>query len=226
MKRYIIGVADNPSKANLQDFDTSVRAVGCNPKMFKTIKHAIKFIIARDNLIECIALSIEEIETSNIYDIMNTLRTLCTMSNKTQPPVMVYSNYPLDAVTIRKLTQAGVKGIIFVVPEFTDEDKITSWLELMAGRTYLHKAVQDILKPARLKLKNDNNKTIELTPRQNQVLELICTRGASNKSIARLLDISESTVKLHTGAILKKYGLTNRTQLALFAKSKKPKVQS
>ena len=59
---------------------------------------------------------------------------------------------------------------------------------------------------------------IILTPRQRQILEIVATRGISNKNIARMLHISESTVKLHMSGILKKFGLRNRTQLALFAR--------
>lgn len=56
---------------------------------------------------------------------------------------------------------------------------------------------------------------ISLTVRQTQVATLICNRGLSNKSIANMLKISESTVKIHISAILKAYGVRNRTQLAL-----------
>lgn len=57
--------------------------------------------------------------------------------------------------------------------------------------------------------------SLELTPRQSQVLKLICHRGLSNKAIGNILKISESTVKIHTSAILKRYGVKNRTQLVL-----------
>lgn len=56
---------------------------------------------------------------------------------------------------------------------------------------------------------------LKLTPRQSQVLKLICHRGLSNKAIGNILKISESTVKIHTSAILKRYGVKNRTQLVL-----------
>jgi DNA-binding NarL/FixJ family response regulator len=58
---------------------------------------------------------------------------------------------------------------------------------------------------------------ITLTPRQTQILSLISNRGISNKSIALVLKISESTVKTHVGAIMKRYCVKNRTQLALAA---------
>ena len=59
---------------------------------------------------------------------------------------------------------------------------------------------------------------IVLTLRERQILDIVVTRGVSNKNIARMLHISESTVKLHMSSILKKFGLRNRTQLALFAR--------
>ena len=58
---------------------------------------------------------------------------------------------------------------------------------------------------------------IRLTPRQQQVLKLVCHRGLGNKAIAAILKISESTVKIHVSAILKKYCVKNRTQLVLAA---------
>jgi DNA-binding NarL/FixJ family response regulator len=59
------------------------------------------------------------------------------------------------------------------------------------------------------------NSKFKLTPRQQQVLKLVCHRGLSNKSIAGILKISESTVKIHISSILKEYGVRNRTQLVL-----------
>ena len=55
-----------------------------------------------------------------------------------------------------------------------------------------------------------------LTPREHEVLELIC-RGLSNKLIARELGVSEKTVKAHVGHVLAKLGVSDRTQAALFA---------
>lgn len=64
-------------------------------------------------------------------------------------------------------------------------------------------------------LANQEELCNDLTPRQSQVLKLICHRGLSNKAIGNILKISESTVKIHTSAILKRYGVKNRTQLVL-----------
>ena len=55
-----------------------------------------------------------------------------------------------------------------------------------------------------------------LTPRQREVLGLV-GEGKSNKEIARLLDLSEGTVKLHVTAILKALKVNNRTRAVVAA---------
>jgi len=59
------------------------------------------------------------------------------------------------------------------------------------------------------------HKDVQLTLRQQEVFDLIANRGLSNKQIAKVLKISESTVKIHVSAILKTLCVRNRTQLAL-----------
>ncbi|AOG23102.1 bacterial regulatory s, luxR family protein [Acidovorax sp. RAC01] len=55
-----------------------------------------------------------------------------------------------------------------------------------------------------------------LSPREEDVLREIA-RGLSNKEIARVLDIAETTVKIHVQHILRKLGLSSRVQAAVYA---------
>ncbi|MEM1343177.1 MAG: response regulator transcription factor [Pseudomonadota bacterium] len=55
-----------------------------------------------------------------------------------------------------------------------------------------------------------------LTPRQTRILELVCA-GKLNKQIAFDLSISETTVKAHMTAILRKLAVSSRTQAVLAA---------
>ena len=55
-----------------------------------------------------------------------------------------------------------------------------------------------------------------LTERERQILEHLA-RGESNKTIARALDISHDTVKLHVRHILTKLNLNSRVEAAVFA---------
>ena len=55
-----------------------------------------------------------------------------------------------------------------------------------------------------------------LTDREREVLAQIAD-GRSNREIARLLRVSEKTVKTHVSSVLAKLGVADRTQAALFA---------
>lgn len=55
-----------------------------------------------------------------------------------------------------------------------------------------------------------------LSPREREIVREIA-RGASNKEIARTLEIAETTVKIHVQHILRKLGLSSRVQAAVYA---------
>jgi two-component system nitrate/nitrite response regulator NarL len=55
-----------------------------------------------------------------------------------------------------------------------------------------------------------------LSPREMEVLRELA-RAASNKEIARTLNIAETTVKIHVQNILRKLKLSSRVQAAVFA---------
>ena len=55
----------------------------------------------------------------------------------------------------------------------------------------------------------------QLTAREREILDYLA-KGLSNKAIARSLDISHDTVKLHVRHILSKLNLTSRVEAAVF----------
>lgn len=55
-----------------------------------------------------------------------------------------------------------------------------------------------------------------LTQRETEILGCL-TEGAPNKLIARQLGITEATVKIHVKSLIRKIGVQNRTQAALWA---------
>jgi len=55
-----------------------------------------------------------------------------------------------------------------------------------------------------------------LSPREREILVCLA-RGASNKEIARSLELAESTVKIHVQNILRKLNLVSRVQAAVYA---------
>ena len=61
---------------------------------------------------------------------------------------------------------------------------------------------------------NEQSWRAVLTPREQEAAILLA-KGASNKEIARELDITERTVKSHVSAMLEKLGARDRLQLSL-----------
>jgi two-component system nitrate/nitrite response regulator NarL len=58
--------------------------------------------------------------------------------------------------------------------------------------------------------------TVKLTEREREILRHVAS-GKSNKAIAKVLNISHDTVKLHVRHILAKLNLTSRVEAAVFA---------
>lgn len=55
-----------------------------------------------------------------------------------------------------------------------------------------------------------------LTPREHEIMSHVA-RGESNKAIARALEITDGTVKLHVKSILRKLGVHSRVEAAVLA---------
>lgn len=101
---------------------------------------------------------------------------------------------------------AGARGF---VPKTLSGDNLMSALhKMVAGEVYA---------PADLKGATDGLAIVGaevLTPRELEVAAML-VKGASNKEIARALDLQEVTVKLHVRNLCRKLETKNRTQIAV-----------
>ena len=186
----------------------------------------------------CISIHMfyERADKLDMFDIVHTLTTLIRSTvyrsaSNTQPKqrdtkIAVLADETVNIDLLKQVKQfPDICTIGWIVRNPEDVDYATRHLKrVLCGDYTPHPKVLELLKPK----KNANSKqnSIVLTVRQDQILKLIRERGASNKIIAKMLGISESTVKLHVGAILKKYCVRNRTQLAVFSKEKNASVGS
>ena len=102
---------------------------------------------------------------------------------------------------------AGAKGF---VPKTLSGDNLMSALEKMAAG--------EVYAPADFKSGATDALAIVgaevLTPRELEVAAML-VKGASNKEIARALDLQEVTVKLHVRNLCRKLETKNRTQIAV-----------
>ena len=108
---------------------------------------------------------------------------------------VIQREWPIQQIpfAIRKVTRGGV------------------WLEHATAERVLEN-----LLTARGTLDPDVRKIAALTPREREVIDLIC-QGITNKSISDTLHISEATVSHHLTSIYRKLEVDNRTSLVIYS---------
>lgn len=148
-----------------------------------------------------------------VPEFMLMLETLIKYSNpKIKPHIGVGIENSTDLSFIKELQKHKISGIIPSAVTFGPEHTNAAIKGLLNGDSHWPK---DVISKLPGNKKSITKSNIHLTDRQKQVYDLIALRGLSNKQIARTLNISESTVKIHVSAIMKVLCVRNRTQLAL-----------
>ncbi|MGA7981582.1 MAG: response regulator [Chromatiaceae bacterium] len=113
--------------------------------------------------------------------------------------------------------QAGAQG--YLLKDMEPNELISSLREIVAGKTVVARELTGVLAKA---VKGDGAEAnapsafSDLTPREHEILCHLAD-GQSNKAIARVLGISDGTVKLHVKAILRKLDVHSRVEAAVIA---------
>jgi two-component system, NarL family, nitrate/nitrite response regulator NarL len=113
--------------------------------------------------------------------------------------------------------RAGARG--YLLKDMDPNDIVDAFLRAAHGEVVVAPAMT--MKLARLlhaggQKPSKDDRLASLTGREREILSHLA-RGLSNKAIARTLDISHDTVKLHVRHILAKLNLTSRVEAAIFA---------
>tara|TARA_B100000965_G_scaffold395152_1_gene408272 strand:- start:10432 stop:11082 length:651 start_codon:yes stop_codon:yes gene_type:complete len=121
-----------------------------------------------------------------------------------------------DPTLIRRAIDLGASGYI---PKSTPLPQIADAVnKVLDGEQWLPGNINDAI--SQLENKQDKafaDKLAQLTPHQFKVLKMMAD-GLLNKQIAYELDISESTVKQHVSAVLRKLEVINRTKAGVLFK--------
>jgi len=121
------------------------------------------------------------------------------------PRVLVLTSVTDPAVTAQAV-RAGASGVLY---KDIDPDALVRAI----------RSVQDgnvLLAPGAVSALARGSRADALTPREREVLGQIA-EGKSNREIARVLRLSEKTVKAHVSSVLAKLGVQDRTQAAVYA---------
>ncbi|WP_303541866.1 LuxR C-terminal-related transcriptional regulator [Sphingomonas natans] len=159
---------------------------------------------ARD--VDIVLMALEP--SSVVGDVCTELSAACPQARQ----VLTASNFEIDDIVIAY--QRGIAGLIL---SSGTRDQFAASLRLVAlGERVLSGDVVDFLvERGASEDPQPVGPGAQLSEREIDTLNLL-VQGDANKVIARRLNISEATVKVHVKAILRKLRLTNRTQAALW----------
>ncbi|MBU9854140.1 two-component system response regulator NarL [Rahnella bonaserana] len=145
---------------------------------------------------------------------MNGLDTLDSMRQTSlsgRIVVFSVSNHEDDVVTALK---RGADG--YLLKDMEPEDLLTALHNAAAGKMVLSEALTPVLAASLRESRPSGDRDIQsLTPRERDIIKLIA-EGLPNKMIARRLNITESTVKVHVKHLLKKMKLKSRVEAAVW----------
>ena len=131
-----------------------------------------------------------------------------------QCPVVVLSNVPSDEEGMAVLS-AGAVGYChaLAVPELLQQvAQVVENGGLWVGQSLMQRLVTGLASRSGQQI--PILKLASLSPREREVA-LAVANGASNKEVARNLDITERTVKAHLSTVFEKMGVRDRLQLSL-----------
>ena len=106
----------------------------------------------------------------------------------------------------------------YLLKDMEPEDMVRQLRQAALGRMVISESLTALLAEA---LRNQRNAPTtpdihSLTQREREILQQLAS-GLSNKLIARKLDITEGTVKVHVKHLLKKLNLRSRVEAAVWA---------
>jgi two-component system nitrate/nitrite response regulator NarL len=165
--------------------------------------------------------------TQNTGRVLEIVRQVKDRSPETRIVVLADQ---FDLGFVRVAHEAGVNGFCLTA---SGPDVLIKSLELVVlGESVLPlEVVRSVMNRASQTQSHQENteepklsdlKECKLSAREAQILG--CLReGAPNKIIARQFDVTEATVKVHVKAILRKIGVANRTQAAMWASERLPR---
>jgi two-component system nitrate/nitrite response regulator NarL len=150
----------------------------------------------------------------NMPDIngIETLKILRDEDVSSRIIVFTVSDNEEDVVAALK---AGADG--YLLKDMEPEELLERLHQAALGKVVISDKLTTLLAQALQSGRSSNKADISsLTPREKQIIKLIAG-GLPNKLIARKLNITEGTVKVHVKHLLKKLRLRSRVEVAVWA---------
>ncbi len=130
--------------------------------------------------------------------------------------VIILSMYADESYVVRALS-AGARA--YLLKDATEDDLLPAVRAVGAGRSFFSPAISKILLNdyvRHLKQRGMEDSYDVLTDREKEVLQLLA-EGKTNKEVAGLLNLGQSTVETHRLKLMQKLGLHNTAEIVLYA---------
>lgn len=148
-------------------------------------------------------------------DGLETLRRFKQSDIKAHIVVLTVSDAEDDLL---EALRSGADG--YLLKDMEPEDLRASLLKAYGGVTVIQECLNEVLKRAVLEPESKTSENVNLTERETEILECLA-EGMNNKTIARKLGISDTTVKVHIKNLLRKLNLTSRLEAAVWRHQQK-----
>lgn len=208
----------------MEDKKSSILLVDDHPLLRKGLKQLLAFeddlevIAEASNGQDALVIAEREDPDLIILDLhmqgMDGLQTLSKLRDIGVTSRIIMLTVSDSDVDVLEAISKGADGYLL---KDTDPDLLLEQIKLaITGKMVLSEAVTQVLAAAiRRPAVRPTSELDTLTAREVEILECIA-KGMSNKVIARELDISDGTVKVHVKHLLKKLGLRSRVEAAVW----------
>jgi len=147
---------------------------------------------------------------------LEALRVLVEDVPETQVVMLTVSE---DAEDLLETLRAGARG--YLLKNIDTEFFLESIQRAARGESVMspqiaHKLADSLRAPPKGGASASAVNPGKLSPREREIIVMLA-HGASNKEIARVLNLSESTIKIHVQGILRKLNIAKRVQAAVYA---------
>jgi two-component system nitrate/nitrite response regulator NarL len=147
---------------------------------------------------------------------LEALRLLMEDIPETQVVMLTVSE---NAEDLLETLRAGARG--YLLKNIDTEFLLESIQRAARGESVMspqiaHKLADSLRTPRKANVAVADINPGKLSPREREIIVMLA-RGSSNKEIALVLNLSESTVKIHVQGILRKLNLAKRVQAAVYA---------
>ncbi|MBY0575720.1 MAG: response regulator transcription factor [Gallionellaceae bacterium] len=147
---------------------------------------------------------------------LEALRLLVEDMPETQVVMLTVSE---DAEDLLETLRAGARG--YLLKNIDTEFLLESIQRAARGESVMspqiaHKLADSLRASPKTGPAAESNNLDKLSSREREILIMVA-RGDSNKEIAGVLNLSESTIKIHVQGILRKLNIAGRVQAAVYA---------